>query len=57
MTIMMDFRPNKRMQSDHPIRYANGLAADARRYKSLIDHEDLAHGIFPGKEKAIRCLV
>ena len=22
---------NKRMQSDHPIRYANGLAADARR--------------------------
>ena len=23
---------NKRMQSDHPIRYANGLAADARRY-------------------------
>jgi hypothetical protein len=24
--------PNKRMQSDQPIRYANGLAADARRY-------------------------
>ena len=23
--------PNKRMQSDHPIRYANGLAADAKR--------------------------
>jgi hypothetical protein len=26
--------PNNRMQTDHPIRYANGLAADARRYMS-----------------------
>jgi hypothetical protein len=25
----------KRMQPDHPIRYANGLAADARRYAAV----------------------
>ena len=29
---MLTLPYNKRMQSDHPIRYANGLAADARRY-------------------------
>ena len=28
---------NKRMQSDHPIRYANGLAADAKRYAELLE--------------------
>ena len=29
---MKNLPHNKRMQSDHLIRYANGLATDARRY-------------------------
>jgi len=32
---LRDLHSNKRMQSDHPIRYANGLAADAWRYEVL----------------------